>query len=79
MGTLSGMTTFAHQMGGALSIFGGGLLYDIFGAYDVPFAIAGSLLAGASVAAFSIKERKYSVRYQPRIVPPSGVAFGDGG
>ena len=31
---------------------------------DVPFAIAGVMLAGASVAAFSIKERKYSARYQ---------------
>ena len=41
MGTLNGMSTFAHQMGGALSILMGGLLYDVFGAYDVPFAHRG--------------------------------------
>ena len=69
LGTLNGVATFAHQMGGALSIYLGGLLYDVFGAYDVPFAIAGSLLVGASLAALTIKERKYSARYQPQAGP----------
>ena len=65
MGTLNGVSTLAHQMGGALSIYVGGVLYDHLGAYDVPFAIAGSLLLAASLASFSIRERKYSARYQP--------------
>ena len=71
LGTLNGMSTFAHQMGGALSVFMGGVLYDVFGAYDVPFAIAGGMLAGASVAAFSIRERKYSARYQATEAAPA--------
>ena len=79
MGTLNGMSTFAHQMGGALSILMGGLLYDVFGAYDVPFAIAGAMLIGASLVSLSIRERKYSSRYQP--VPPllpTSMPAGDG-
>ncbi len=74
LGTLNGVATFAHQMGGALSIYLGGLLYDVFGAYDVPFAIAGSLLVGASLAALTIKERKYSARYQPQAAPGPATA-----
>ena len=79
MGTLNGMSTFAHQMGGALSILMGGLLYDVFGAYDVPFAIAGVMLIGASLVSISIREKKYSSRYQP--VPstvPTSMPVGDG-
>ena len=68
LGTLGGMTNFAHQMGGALSIVMGGVLYDLFGSYDVPFAIAGSMLAAASIAAFSVAEKRYSARYQPQAV-----------
>jgi MFS family permease len=74
LGTLNGMSTFAHQVGGALSVFLGGLLYDVFGAYDVPFAIAGVMLVGASVAAFSIKEKKYSARYQAAGPVPAALA-----
>lgn len=75
LGTLGGMTNFAHQMGGAVSIVMGGVLYDVFGAYDVPFAIAGSLLIGASIASFSIGERRYSARYAAQ---PTGAAAGGG-
>ena len=53
----------------------GGVLYDVFGAYDVPFAIAGSLLLGASIASFSIGERRYSARY---VAQPTGTAGGGG-
>ena len=78
MGTLNGMATFAHQMGGALSIYMGGVLYDVFGAYDVPFAIAGAMLVGASLVSLTISERKYSVRYQPAAAgPPATAPAGD--
>ncbi len=78
MGVLNGMATFSHQIGGALSIYLGGTLYDLFGAYDVPFAIAGAMLVGASIASFSIKERAYSSRYQPpQRVPVPAAADGD--
>ena len=75
IGTLNGMATFAHQIGGAISVLMGGVLYDIFGAYDVPFGIAGSLLVGASIAAFSVRERKFSIRYQP--TTPAVAGDGD--
>jgi hypothetical protein len=39
------------------------LLYDVTGSYTVPFAMAGALLFPAALSAFTIRERKYSVRY----------------
>jgi MFS family permease len=75
IGTLNGMATFAHNVGGAISVLMGGILYDIFGAYDVPFGIAGSLLIGASIAAFSVRERRFSIRYQTA----TPAVAGDGG
>ena len=41
-----------------------GILYDVTGSYTLPFAIAGALLFPAALSAFTINERKYSVRYQ---------------
>lgn len=76
MGTLVGLTTFAHQTGGAISILMAGLLYDALGSYDVPFAIAGSMLVGASIASFSIREKKFSARYQPVKYEASAPAGG---
>ena len=78
LGTLNGMATFSHQMGGALSIYVAGVMYDLFGAYDVPFAMAGVLLVAASFAAFSVKEKRYSSRYQPRVAGPAAATVGDG-
>ena len=78
MGTLGGISTLAHQMGGALSIWLGGVMYDAYGSYDIPFALAGSFLVLASIASFSIREKQYSSRFQtaPAAVP---AAAGDGG
>ena len=78
LGTLVGISTFAHQMGGALSIWLGGVMYDSFGSYNVPFALVGSLLVLASIASFSIREKRYSSRFQtaPATFP---AASGDGG
>ncbi len=80
MGTLNGLTTFAHQMGGALSIFMGGVLYDLTGGYELPFGIAGALLIGASLLSWSIREKKFSSRYQPAppSAAPSPAPVGDG-
>ena len=77
LGTLNGASTFAHQIGGALSIYMGGVLYDLTGAYDLPFGIAGAFLAGASLAAFSIREKRFSIRYQH--TPEAAVAPAAGG
>ena len=41
-----------------------GTLRDLTGSYDLPFAIAGLLLCGASLLSFAIREQRYSTRYQ---------------
>ena len=70
LGTLSGMIFLGHQIGAAISIQFAGVMHDITGNYDIPFAIVGSLLFLASLSAFSIKEKKYSSKYQTRTTAP---------
>jgi MFS family permease len=65
LGMLNGLAFTGHQIGGALSIQLGGVLHDLTGSYELPFAIAGLLLFGASLASVMIRERRYSTRYQP--------------
>ena len=64
MGTISGITFMFHQIGGFVSVTLAGWLYDVTGSYTIPFAIVGSLLALAALSAFSIREKRYSARYQ---------------
>ncbi len=64
IGTLNGLSTMSHQIGGSLSVFMAGVLYDMTGAYEFPFAIAGLFLLGATLASFAVNERKFSIRYQ---------------
>jgi MFS family permease len=64
LGILNGLAFTGHQIGGALSIQLGGTLRDLTGSYDLPFAIAGLLLFGASLVSFAIREQRYSSRYQ---------------
>jgi MFS family permease len=73
MGTISGISFMFHSFGGALSIFLAARLFDITGAYTIPFALVGAMLFPAAISAFSIKERKYSARYQaPVAIPAAG-------
>lgn len=72
LGTVTGITFLFHQIGGFGSVWLAGVLYDVTGSYTVPFLIAGSLLFPAALSAFTIRERKYSSRYQS----PSPVAAG---
>ena len=65
LGTLNGMTNMSHQIGGALSVLMAGELQQLTGSYVIPFAIAGLTLIGASIASFSVNEKKYSYRYNP--------------
>lgn len=65
IGTLNGLSTMSHQIGGSLSVFMAGVLYDITGSYEIPFAIAGMFLLGATLASYAVNERKFSIRYQP--------------
>lgn len=78
LGTLGGFTTFAHQIGGSASVLLAGILRDFTGAYIIPFGLAGLTLLGATLASWSVKERKYSVRYQPPS-PATAAASGAGG
>ena len=66
MGTISGITFMFHQIGGFCSVMLSGWLYDVTGSYTLPFAIIGSLLGFAAISAFTIREKKYSARYQPQ-------------
>ena len=63
LGTISGISFLCHQLGGALSTLLAGYLFDLTGSYTLPFAIVGGLLFPAALSAFTIKERKYSMRY----------------
>ena len=65
LGAISGVSFLCHQVGSFFSILLAGILFDLTGSYTLPFAIAGALLFPAALSAFSINERKYSVRYQP--------------
>ena len=65
LGTIGGISFFFHAMGSVISVPMAGFLYDATGSYTIPFAIAGSLLFPAVISAFTIRERKYSMRYAP--------------
>ena len=75
LGTITGVSFVFHQIGGAASVFLAGVLFDVTGSYTIPFAIAGSLLFPAALSAFTIRERKYSSRYQAS-TPAAAVAGG---
>ena len=75
VGALSGMVFMTHQAGSAASIYLGGLLYDRYGSYTIPFAIAGAMLLVASLLSFSIREKRYSVRYCPLPATAPGLGY----
>ena len=74
LGTISGISFLCHQVGSFVSILAAGLIFDITGSYTLPFAVGGALLFPAALSAFSIKERKFSARYQ---TAASTAAAGD--
>ncbi|MBC8281814.1 MAG: hypothetical protein H8E48_13600 [Chloroflexi bacterium] len=54
-----------------MSIFLAARLFDITGTYTLPFALIDAMLFPAAISAFSIKERKYSARYQEAVPAPA--------
>ena len=64
LGILNGISFLAHQVGGSLSVVFAGIIYDLTGSYVIPFTMGGILMIWASLAAFSVDEKKYSIRYQ---------------
>lgn len=65
MGTLSGVITMSHQLGGAAAIYVAGWSFDRTGTYTIFWATGAVMLATASLIAFSVRERALSSRYQP--------------
>jgi hypothetical protein len=63
IGTLSGVSLLAHQIGGGASVWLAGVLHDLTGSYNISFSLAVVGLVGAALMSFSISERRYSVRY----------------
>ena len=74
LGVLNGVMFTGHQIGNSLGTQLGGLLRDLTGSYELPFAIAGLLLFAASLVSFGIQEKRYSARYQTRPAPPLSYA-----
>ena len=69
LGAISGISFLCHQVGAFASITLAGVLYDKTGSYLIPFIVAGALLLPASISAFTINEKKYSIRYQAAAAP----------
>ena len=69
LGTLTGVAFLCHQVGGSISVLMAAMIYDATSSYTIPFTACAVLLGFASLVAFSIQERKYSVKYQARPGP----------
>ncbi len=63
LATLGGVSFLVHQIGGGVSVWLAGELYDLTGSYDMSFTLAMVALFGAAGASYLINERRYSVRY----------------
>ena len=74
MATISGVAFLFHQLGGFTSVLLAGYLREITGDYIVAFSIAAVMLYPAALSAFTIRERKYSVRYLTAPVPAGAAA-----
>ena len=72
LGAISGISFLCHQVGAFASITLAGVVYDNTGSYLIPFMVAGALLLPASISAFTINEKKYSIRYQSAAAPAGG-------
>jgi MFS family permease len=73
LGTLGSVSLLAHQIGGGVSVWLAGKLYDLTGSYDISFTLATIALLAASLISFGIAERRYSVRY----MTPAPSTVGD--
>ena len=72
LGTLSGISLLAHQIGGGASVWLAGELHDLTGSYDISVILTIIGLLAAALVSFSISERRYSVRYLAPTPAPAG-------
>jgi hypothetical protein len=63
MGTLVGLAFTSHQVGGAVSIYLAGRLFDLSGSYSLVYVVGIVLLLVAGLASYAIQERRYSLKY----------------
>ena len=63
VGTIYGTIFLAHQIGGALGAYVGGLTFDLTGSYAFIFTLAGSVLLLASLLSVTIPEREGRARH----------------
>jgi MFS family permease len=63
MGTLVGLAFTSHQVGGAVSIYLAGRLFDLSGSYTLVYVLGIALLLAAGLASYAIQERRYSLKY----------------
>ncbi len=64
LGTMNSIAFLAHQIGSAAAVQFGGEMRDLTGSYFIPFAMVGLMLIPAALSSFTIREKKYSIRYQ---------------
>ncbi|MDG2101981.1 MAG: MFS transporter [Dehalococcoidia bacterium] len=63
LGSLVGLINMSHQIGGAGSVILFGIVFDYYGNYDLGLWVGVITLLIASVASFTINERKFSSRF----------------
>ena len=59
MGIIYGSMTGIHQIGSAVGVYLGGLMFDWTGSYRGAYMMAVVLLMGASLVSFMVRESKY--------------------
>jgi hypothetical protein len=57
------MAFTSHQVGGAVSIYLAGRLFDLSGSYTVVYGVGIALLFGVALSSYAIQERRYSLKY----------------
>ena len=62
-GTLNGMLTLVHQVGGAAAVLAAGVIFDLSGSYAPFFMVAAGTLAFASLMSWLVREKACSVRF----------------
>jgi len=67
LGSLVGLINMSHQLGGAGAVLLFGMVYDIFGNYDIGLWVGVVSLLIASIASFSISEKRFSSRFHKRL------------
>ena len=67
LGSLVGLINMSHQIGGAGSVILFGMAYDYYGDYDLGLWVGVISLIIATIASFTIREKKFSSRFYNKI------------